>query len=165
MAKQNTPEQKQALASRRSTATTPAPVPVPSSSTLSSRKKQARNSRPQIGGTAVVGAKSTLPRAIPTSGNQQQQQNESGNRTMRRRMQNFGTGDESSQAQTTQEKRKQQIARRKQRLEARRAELRKSLPNGGKISLGRKAIYFVVSVAVLVIVLILLAVLHQMHVF
>src|SRR5205085_2588094 len=54
-------------------------------------KQSGKDRKPEIGGTAVTGAKSTQPKEI-TSTNPQQQQAESYNRQMRRRMEHMGTG-------------------------------------------------------------------------
>lgn len=148
------------------------PLVVPTSVTplpsLSSPPKERtgsskRSNRPQIGGTAVPGAKSTLPKPPPTSNNQQQQQAEASNRTMRRRMEQLGTAPE-DKAQTVQEKRRKQIERRKQRVEEQRRELRKAMP-GGRITLGRRNTYFLIGVAVLVVLLIVFGLLRFYHVF
>ncbi len=160
MAKVNQPGKKQPAGSPPlADELKPVPQPAPTAPRPTG-KKNSKSGRPQVGGTAVAGAKSTLPKPPPTSNNPQQQQMESYNRTMRRRMQNLGGGDEDSQAKVAQDKRRRRIERRKQRLEERRAELRKSLPNGGKISLGRNTIYFIVAVAALVVLLIVFAILR-----
>ncbi len=139
-------------------------VPAQSKPVSSGKKNGGKNQRTQIGGTAVQGAKSTLPKPAPSSNNAQQQQNESSNRTMRRRMQSLGGGEEQGQAKTMQVQRRKRIERRKQRIEERRANLRKSLPNGGKIRLGRRNLYFLLGVAVIVILIILFALLKQRHI-
>src|SRR5450432_2823275 len=71
MANENTPTQKQ---SQTQYPTTP-----------SRKKKNTKNTRPQVGGTAVSGARSTQLRTVESS-NPQQQQYENSNRDMRRRM-------------------------------------------------------------------------------
>ncbi len=120
------------------------------------RRDKAKNNMPRIGGTAVPGAKSTQPKQVTPTNNPNQQQSESSNRTMRRRMEQMGTGPESEneRGKTIQERRKKQIDRRKERLEEKRAELRKSLP-GGKLTLGRTNTYFVIAVSVLIVLLII----------
>ncbi len=148
MAKENTPEQ-----------------PKPAQQKSTSKKGTARGNRSQVGGTAVPGAKSTLPKPPPATNNSSQQEADSYNRDMRRRMQHLGTGPYSeNQRNTPQEKRKKRIERRKQRLEEERERLRRSTPTG-KVALGRKNLYFVVAVAALIILLIIIfVILRSMHV-
>jgi len=120
----------------------------------------------RIGGSAVPGAKSTLPKPPPTSNDPNQQQVESYNRTMRRRMQQLKTGPYAQQErmQTLQERRQKRIDRRKERLEERREDLKKSLP-GGKISLGRRNTYFLIAtIALIVLLIVVFVVLRQLHV-
>ena len=148
MAKENTPEQPK-TAQQKSTP----------------KKSGARVNRAQVGGTAVPGAKSTLPKQPPASNNPSQQQAESYNRDMRRRMQHLGTGPYSESHRTTpQEQRRKRIERRKQRLEEERERLRKSTPSG-KVGLGRKNLYFILAVAALIILLIVIfVILRSTHV-
>lgn len=127
-------------------------VPAPSDKSASGRRRDKnKNSGPRVGGTAVPGSKSTQPKQIPTgNSNQQQQQAESYNRTMRRRMEQLGTGPEAAEdrTRTLQEKRKKRVENRKERLEERRAELQKSLPRD------RRNIYFLIAVVAIVVLLI-----------
>ncbi len=164
MAKANTSGKKQQPVDPRAVESGNESVAVPASSTpnATTNRKSGKNNKRQIGGTAVPGAKSTIPKPPPTSNNAQQQQAEGYNRSMRRRMQNLN-GDENEQAKTMQNKRRKRIERRKERLDARRAEIRRSLPNGGKISLGRRNMYFIIGVVAIIVVLILFAVLRQLH--
>ncbi|GCE10421.1 hypothetical protein [Tengunoibacter tsumagoiensis] len=166
MTKVNTPQGKKqmqasAAANANQTVASSAPVELPAKA---GSKKKGKSTRPQIGGTAVAGAKSTQIREFSGTNNPQQQQEEAANRLMRRRMQALNGG-EDQQVESAQMKRKKQIERRKQRLEERRAELRKSLPNGGKFSLGRRNLYFILGVVVIIVLLILFAVLRQLHIF
>ena len=135
--------------------TVPAPAPAKSDEASRKRREKSKDNKPRIGGTAVPGAKSTQPKPITSTNAPNQQQTESSNRTMRRRMEQMGTGAESeeSRGKTLQERRKKQIERRKDRLEEKRAELRKSLP-GGKFALGRQTTYFIVAVLVILVLLI-----------
>ena len=84
---------------------------------------------------------------------------------MRRRMQHMGTGPYSeNQRATPQDQRKKRIERRKQRLEEERERLRRSSPTG-KITLGRRNLYFIIGVAVLIVLLIVIfAILRATHV-
>jgi hypothetical protein len=113
-----------------------------------------KGNKTRVGGTAVPGAKSMQPKQVSNTNNPQQQQAESYNRTMRRRMEQMGmspTAD--NRAQTLQEQRKKRIARKKQRLEERRQEIRKTMPRGG-IRLGREILYPVIGGVALIILLI-----------
>ncbi|GAC1431535.1 MAG: hypothetical protein NVS4B1_19220 [Ktedonobacteraceae bacterium] len=148
--------------------TVPAPAPIykPSTST-GKRRDKSKNNKPRIGGTAVPGAKSTQPKQITSTNNQSQQQSESSNRTMRRRMEQLGTGptSEEDRGKTLQDRRKKQIDRRKEKLEERRAQLRKSMPSGGKLTLGSRNTYFVIAVVVIVVLLIIAFILlRQFHI-
>ena len=141
------------------------PTRASTSSTPQSSKGKARNrrhTRSQIGGTAVPGAKSTQPKPPPTSNNPQQQQAETSNRTMRRRMEQLGTAPE-DRAQTLHQQRRKRIERQKQRVEEHRQELRKAVP-GGKITLGRRNTYFLIGVAILIVLLIIFGVLRFYHI-
>ncbi len=153
MAKENTPEQPVVATPK---------VAQPKST---SKKSAPRGNRAQVGGTAVPGAKSTAPKPPPAASNPSQQQAESYNRDMRRRMQHMGTGPYSeNQRATPQDQRKKRIERRKQRLEEERERLRRSSPTG-KITLGRRNLYFIIGVAVLIVLLIVIfAVLRATHV-
>jgi hypothetical protein len=138
------------------------------SASSQSRKTRAggKGERSRMGGTAVPGAKSTLPKPPSASNDPNQQQVDSSNRTMRRRMQQIKAGPyaQEQRMQTLQERRQKRVERRKQRVEEQRQELRKSVP-GGKISLGRRNTYFIVAIVVLIILLIVLfVVLRQLHI-
>jgi cobalamin biosynthesis Mg chelatase CobN len=154
MAKENTPEQPASA------------TPKAAQQKLTPKKGATRGSRTQVGGTAVPGAKSTMPKPPPTASNQsQQQQAESYNRDMRRRMQHMGTGPYSEgQRNSPQEKRRKRIERRKQRLEEERARLRRSTPTG-RVALGRRSLYFIIVVAAIVVLLIVIfVILRSTHV-
>lgn len=152
--------------------TSPPPRPSQTSPTASSGGKRTtggkNGNRVRIGGTAVPGARSMQPKQISETNNPQQQQHESYNRDMRRRMERMGIGpqdneDQMKEMQKRRDKRKKNIERKKQRLEEQRIAIRKSSPIG-KISLGRKNLYFIIAVAVLLILLIVFAVLRSIHV-
>lgn len=116
------------------------------------KSKSNRAGKPQIGGTAVPGARSTQPRQVSQSSDPNQQQIDSYNRTMRRRMVQMGGG-ESQRPASPQEQRRKRIERRKQRLDEQREHLRRSMPTN-KITLGRNMIYFIIAVAVIIIALV-----------
>ena len=146
--------------------TVPAPANKPATST-GKRRDKGKSNKPRIGGTAIPGAKSTQPKQITSTNNQSQQQTESSNRTMRRRMEQLGTGpaSEEDRGKTLQDRRRKQIDRRKEKLEERRAQLRKSMPGGGKLTLGRRNTFFIIAVVVIVVLLIVgFILLRQFHV-
>ncbi|GHO93049.1 hypothetical protein KSF_030970 [Reticulibacter mediterranei] len=149
MAKEKTPEQKLV---NEATRTTPAPTSQPRN-----KGKGKRNGQQRIGGTAVPGAKSTMPKPVSTSSNPQQQQQDYSNRIMRRQMVNKGLGpqNEAERMQDAQEKRKKKIERKKQRVEEKRQEIRRSLPSGG-FKLGNKNLYFIIGTAVAIVLLIVI---------
>jgi hypothetical protein len=140
-------------ATQQQVAATPAPA---------AKKGGAKGKQSHVGGTAVPGAKSTLPKQIPTNNNSAQQQTESYNRDMRRRMQHLGTGPNENKANTVQEQRRKRIERRKQRVEEERARLRRSTP-GGKITLGRRNLYFILGTVALVVLLIVIFVVLRIN--
>jgi hypothetical protein len=171
MAKENTPGQKPASGTAEAANATGStqqqipmtPQPKPSSS---AKKGATKGNKARIGGTAVPGAKSTAPKPVPTTNNASQQQAESYNRDMRRRMQHMGTGpyNENQKATSPQERRKKNIERKKQRLEERREHFRKSTPTG-KITLGRRNLYFIIgAVALVVLLVIVFLVLRVAHI-
>ncbi len=146
-------------------ASTNSPTNKPAPST-GKKKGKSKGSASRIGGTAVPGAKSTLAKQVPPTKDQAQQQAEYSNRTMRRRMEQLGTGPATTEerGQTLQERRKKQIERRKEKLEERREQLRKSMP-GGKLTLGRRNTYFLIAVvAAIVVLIVVFLLLRQFHV-
>ncbi len=126
-------------------------------------KQQGKNRRSAIGGTAVPGAKSTLPKEMPTSQTPNaEQQAETYNRVIRRRMQHMGTGPYSEPAPVPARKRAQKrIDERKKRQE----EVKKTVVAKGpstEIRLGRRNTYFVLGALAFVILIIALAlILHH----
>lgn len=123
--------------------------PAPSSASQQSKGKQGKNrSKSAIGGTAVQGAKSTVPKEVP-SGVTANQKPEFYNRETRRRMQHMGTGPYSERAQLDPR------AQRKKRLEKRQEKMRELVDAKGPsrdIKLGKRNTYFVIAlIAVLLI--------------
>ncbi len=159
MANEKTSRQKSASGTPKAakttdtTNTTPQQASAKSASTA--KKSGTKDNRSRVGGTAIPGAKSTVPRQTPTGNNPAQQQAESYNRDMRRRMQHLGTGPQSDnqKVNTIQQQRRKRIERRKQRIEEERERLRRSTP-GGKITLGRRNLYFIIGVVALVVLII-----------
>src|SRR5438874_1413700 len=136
MANENTPRpQKQESSTAKAPDTKKPPTgqtakPSPSASSLPRKTGTGgKGGKSRIGGSAIPGAKSTLPKPPPTSNDPNQQQVESYNRTMRRRMQQMKTGPyaEQEKMQALQERRQKRVERRKERIEERREELKKSL--------------------------------------
>jgi hypothetical protein len=131
--------------------------------TAGKRNEQGKSAQSRIGGPAAPGAKSTQPKQMPTSNNPQEQQLASYNRVMRRRMEKMGTYSTDRRMQNVHEQRQKRIARRKQKLEERRAEIRRNMPQG-KITLGRKNTYFVIGAAIIIaLIIILFLVLRANH--
>src|SRR5207249_1519100 len=92
-----------------------------------------------------------------TTNNPQQQQMESMNRDMRRRMQRLGT-DPTTQASSLQDQRRKRLERRKRRAEERKQEIKKVAARGPRnITLGRRNTYFLIAVAVFIILFIIVA--------
>jgi cobalamin biosynthesis Mg chelatase CobN len=173
MAKENTPGQKPASGTPKAANVTNSiqqriqATPQPRSSSTA-KKGGTKGNKSRIGGTAVPGAKSTAPKPPPTTNNSSQQQAESYNRDMRRRMQHLGTGpyNENQKATTAQEQRRKRIERKKQRLAERQEHFRKTTPTG-KITLGRRNLYFILGVVALIILIIVVFVIlratHVLH--
>ncbi|MHB8600450.1 MAG: hypothetical protein ACYDER_27035 [Ktedonobacteraceae bacterium] len=118
-------------------------------------KQSGKSNRSRVGGTAVQGAKSMQPKQM-TSNNPQQQQVESYNRQMRRRMEHMGT---SPTQNSGMERNRKRMAKRKQRIEERRAEVKKVAASGPRdIRLGRNVVYFLIAVGVIIVALIVIAI-------
>ncbi len=118
-------------------------------------KQKGKSNQPRIGGTAVQGAKSTQPKQF-TSNDTQQQQVESYNRQMRRRMEHMGTAPTQNAAM---ERNRKRMAKRRQRIEERRAEVKKVAASGPRdIRIGRRVVYFLIAVGVVILALIILAI-------
>ncbi|GER87616.1 hypothetical protein KDW_17780 [Dictyobacter vulcani] len=151
MAKENTPRGKQGSGTSKQQpisqmvgGTTPSP----------SRKNQrsgSKGNRSAIGGTAVPGAKSTQPKQIAESSNQQQQQYESQNRDMRRRMERMGYEDENDRAQNAQNQRKKRMDRLKQRRQEQLSHVKRTLP-GGKIDTSPRRVYWMIAAVAIILI-------------
>ncbi len=161
----NTPKETDAnknTASQQTQSQSPAPKtpPVqPSSSSPAANKPKAggKNRKSAIGGTAVTGAKSTLPREVKTA-TPAEQQAESYNREMRRRMQHMGTGPYSQgPADTVREKRQKRLEEKKRRRE----EVKKDVVTRGpstNIRLGNRNTYFLIGTAAVIVLIIIIAI-------
>jgi hypothetical protein len=138
----------------------PEPKPGPSITiqTGSATSKQGgKSSKQAIGGTAVPGAKSTLPKEIKTT-SPSQQEAESYNREMRRRMQHMGMGSYAQgPADVARNRRQKRIDKRKQQQE----EVKKTVVTKGpstNIKLGRRNTYFVLGTLALILLIIVIAI-------
>lgn len=115
--------------------------------------KQVSKSRQRaVGGTAVTGAKSTQPKELST-GTPANQQAEYYNREMRRRMKHMGTGPYSERATVDpRERRKKRLERLKERQERVRQMVDAKGPSRD-IKLGRRNTYFLIGIAVVIVLL------------
>src|SRR5579875_1473156 len=148
--------------SRPSTPAASAGTSNPPSSAGSRKKGKSKNARPQIGGTAVAGAKSTLPKPPPQSNDPAKQQMESYNRVMRRRMEHIGAGPQSQEERMAKlrNRRQKRMERNQERRAQAQQELKQKMPD-----FNRRNLYFFLAVAALVgIIIIVFIVLHQLHV-
>lgn len=147
---------KTANASKNSASSAPQ-VPTADSMQPSPNKNKpsGKSNKSRVGGTAIQGAKSMQPKQI-TSNDPQQQQVESYNRQMRRRMDHMGT---SPSQNAGMERNRKRMAKRKQRIEERRAEVKKVAATGPRdIRIGRNVIYFLIAVGVIIVGLIVIAI-------
>ena len=118
-------------------------------------KQSGKSNKSRVGGTAVQGAKSTQPKQL-TSNDPQQQQVESYNRQMRRRMEHMGTAPTQNSGM---ERNRKRMAKRQQRIEERRAEVKKVAATGPRdIHVGRNVVYFLIAVGVIIVGLIVIAI-------
>jgi hypothetical protein len=137
----------------------------PTATTAASKKSTGKDSRPKVGGSAVQGAKSTQPRPATASNDPNQQQMDSYNRTMRRRMEQMGGQTQEDRMQDMQKQRQKRVTRKKQKLEEKRQDIRKSMPAGGKITLGRRNLYFLLAtIGVIVLFIVIFIILRLTHV-
>lgn len=122
-------------------------------------KQSGQRRKTTIGGTAIQGAKSTQTKEIPT-GPTANQKPEFYNRTMRRRMEQMGTGPYTERsAVDPRERRKKSLKRRQEKIRA----LADAKGPGRDIRLGRRNTYFLIGVVVLLIVLFILFIVFKPH--
>jgi hypothetical protein len=166
MANENTSNQQQAAADNNTNKAGQQNLQATSSSGArkSNRNAGKGNNKPQIGGTAVQGAKSTLPKQMPNTSDPNEQQMASYSRAMRRRVEKMGTTSTDQRMRNVQEKRRQRVARNKQKLEEQRAAIRKTMPGGGKITLGKRNTFFIIGVVALLVIIIVVFALIRSHV-
>lgn len=162
MAKDNTPKGKQVstkpsvTGTQKSTSQLAGGITPPSAAPHKGHQHRgsSKGARSTVGGSAVAGAKSTQPRQVPESNNQQQQQHESYNRDMRRRMERMGYEDDQDKAQSAQTHRKKRMERLKERRQQQLAQVRKSLP-GGKIDTSTRRVYYMIAVVAVILIIII----------
>jgi hypothetical protein len=114
-----------------------------------------KGARKAVGGTAIAGAKSTLPKTVSETSNAQQQQYDSYNRDMRRRMNRMGQGeDQEDRGQSVQKQRKKRMERLKERRQQQLTQIKKSLP-GGKIDTNPRRVYYMIAVVAIVVIVVI----------
>jgi DNA mismatch repair ATPase MutL len=124
--------------------------------------KGSKRNRSQIGGTAVPGARSTQPKQVSQSNNPKQQQIDSYNRTMRRRMEHIGAGPyaQEQHLEKLRNKRQKRVEQMKERRVEAQQELKQSMRGFGR----RNLYFFIATVAIVIVLIILFVVLRQLHV-
>ena len=134
------------------------PASTPPSDASASQKKSSKqsgkNRQSAVGGTAVPGAKSTQPKELSTA-SPANQQAEYYNREMRRRMQQMGTGPYSERATIDPRERRR---KRQEKLKERQEKIKHLVDARGPsrdIKLGRRNTYFLIGIAVLIVLLII----------
>lgn len=153
MAKQNRPGAQKAGSDNTQAEKKQQTQPASSAPSTSKGKPGAKSRQTSIGGTAIQGAKSTQPKELSTA-TPANQQPEYYNREMRRRMQQMGTGPYSERAVIDPRERRR---KRQERLKERQERVRHIADAKGPsrdIKLGRRNTYFLIAIAVLIIILI-----------
>lgn len=133
--------------------TTPAAQPAGSGTDQKRGKQSTKSPRPTVGGSAVQGAKSTLPKELST-GTPTNQQPEYYNREMRRRMQHMGTGPYAERPTLDPRERKR---KRQERLKERQDQIKRAVDARGPsrdVKLGRRNAYFLIGLIAAIIILI-----------
>ncbi|HEY0756312.1 MAG TPA: hypothetical protein VGD98_20320 [Ktedonobacteraceae bacterium] len=156
--------QKAQVNGQSSTATNPKTQPVaqkvqangqPSTAANPKRGKQSSKGRQhtKIGGTAIVGAKSTQQKELTTT-SPANQQAEYYNRDMRRRMEQMGTGPYAERAVADPRERRK---KRKEHLQERQERIKQLVNAKGpsrNVRLGRRNTYFLIGIALALVILI-----------
>jgi hypothetical protein len=165
MANEDTSNQQQAAVDTNTNKADQKNQQIASSSGARKRNRSVNKSasKPRIGGTAVQGAKSTLPKQMPETSDPNEQQMASYSRTLRRRVERMGATSTDRRMQHVQEQRRRRVERNKQKREEMRATIRKSMP-GGKVTLGTKNTIFLIGVVVLLVLIIVIFGLMRSHV-
>jgi hypothetical protein len=127
--------------------------PVSSGAEQKKGKQSGKSRQSAVGGTAVQGAKSTIPKELST-GTPADQQPEYYNRDTRRRMQQMGTGPYTERASVNPRERKK---KRLERIKERQAQMKHTVDAKGPsrdIKLVRRNTYFLIGIIAAVIILI-----------
>ena len=146
--------------------TVPAPAPTssaPNNTRTNKKRASSKGNRPQVGGSAVSGAKSTQPRPITESKDPNQQQIDSYNRTMRRRMEHIGAGPyaQEGRMESMKRRREKKVEQRQERRVEAQQELKTSMRGFGK----RNLYFFFGTVALVVLIIVIYVLLRVYHVF
>jgi len=135
------------------------PASTSSAQPVANKNKPIENKphKPAVGGTAVTGARSTIPKEIPTTGPAQDRP-ERYNRETRRRMEHMGTGpyNDTTAANPTRKRYEKRLEERKKRQE----EVKKTVVTRGpstKVKIGNKNTYFLLAVLGVVALIIIIA--------
>ncbi|HEV2582517.1 MAG TPA: hypothetical protein VGT44_16790 [Ktedonobacteraceae bacterium] len=143
-------------ASTSATAPAKTAPPTPPTPPAHRGKSGGKYRKSTIGGTAVTGSKSTIPKEIPTSGPAQDRP-EMYNRDSRRRMQHMGTGPYNDTTPVPARKRyEKKVEERKKRQEA----VKKTVVTKGpstNVKIGNKNTYFLLTVLGIIVLIIVIA--------
>lgn len=137
---------------------TPAPTPAAPLDTASKNKQGSKARKPTIGGTAVTGARSTMPKEIPTTGPAQDRP-ERYNRETRRRMEQMGTGPYNDT--TASDPRRRRYEKRIEERKKRQEEVKKTVVTRGpstNVKIGNKNTYFLLAVIGIVLLIVIIAI-------
>jgi predicted RND superfamily exporter protein len=149
--------QGQASEQQKNTVAAGTPAPARPSTPPANRSKQSSKKRkPAIGGTAVPGAKATIPKEIPTGGPPQDRP-ELYNRDARRRMQHMGAGPYAEKAPVPARRR---FEKRLEERKKRQQEVKKTVVTKGpstNVKIGNKNTYFMLAVLGIVVLIIVIA--------
>jgi hypothetical protein len=134
---------------------TPTPSATQSQKGPQRRTSSSKGARSGVGGTAVPGAKATLPKVVAETSNPQKQQYDSYNRDMRRRMNRMGQGEEQEdRGKVVRTQRQKRMERLKERRQQQLAQIKKSLP-GGKIDTNPRRVYYMIAAVALVVIIVI----------
>ncbi len=137
---------------------TPAPTPDSPPNAVGKNKQGNKASKPTIGGTAVAGARSTMPKEIPTTGPAQDRP-ERYNRETRRRMEQMGTGPYNDT--TASSPARKRYEKRAEERKKRREEVKKTVVTKGpstNVKIGNKNTYFLLIALGIVLLIIIIAI-------
>nr|BBH94220.1 hypothetical protein KTA_24190 [Thermogemmatispora argillosa] len=158
-----TPSQSQAAASTSSPSAS-ASQKLKANEQSAEARKGRQEQKPRIGGPAVPGAKSTLPRTV-TATDPQQQQFESLNREMRRRLRQMKAGPY-SETPSPADKYRKRLEKQKRKREQQKKTVEKIVETAPRqIHLGRRVLYSVLVIVLILVIVIVIAVLRHLGVF